>query len=97
MRDILILKYPDVMNEIVGRRPNNSLFHAEATLLLRAAREKGGLGGRHIEVHADRAMCWSCDKVLPKLGLELGNPTVTFVNRRTGSHRSMRDGYWVER
>jgi hypothetical protein len=24
-------------------------------------------------------MCYSCDKVLPKIGLELGNPTVTFI------------------
>lgn len=82
MRDVLIRKYPDIMKtERIGRKPNDAVFHAEANILMRVARENGGtLSGRSIEMYSDRAMCSdSCPIVLPKLGLELGNPTVTFV------------------
>ena len=94
-RDTLIEKYPTVMKaENVGEKPNDAMFHAEATVLLRAARENGGtLAGRTLEVFADRPMCASCRKVLPKLGLELGNPTVTFVDD-TGLRLTMRNGQW---
>ena len=38
-RDILIRRHPDVMERgNVGRFPNDALFHAEATVLFRAAR-----------------------------------------------------------
>jgi len=93
--DALIARHPDVMNSNnVGGRPNDALYHAEATVLLRAARFNGGsLAGRRFEVHTDRPMCWSCETVLPRLGLELGNPTVTFVGPN-GTRLTMRNGGW---
>jgi hypothetical protein len=95
MRNALIRKYPDVMKQDnIGQKPNDALFHAETTVLLRAARQNGGtLKGRTIEVYVDRSMCGSCEKVLPKVGVELGNPTVTFVDR-AGRSRTMKDGDW---
>jgi hypothetical protein len=98
LRAILLEKYPDRMNlENVGRIPNNALFHAETNVLLRAARAKGGtLAGRSLEVFTDRPMCPSCDKLLPLVGLELGNPTVTFIGPN-GVVKTMRDGVWIKR
>ena len=97
MRGILIEKYPDVMKQDnVGEKPNDALFHAEATILFRAARENGGtFAGRTLEVFADRPMCDSCKKVLPYVGLELGNPTVAFIDP-TGLRLTMRNGTWVK-
>jgi hypothetical protein len=97
MRDVLLQKYPDVMkNDNVGHRPNDALFHAETTLLLRSARENGGtLAGRSLEVFADNPMCASCDAVLPLVGSELGNPTVTFVGP-SGATKTMRNGAWID-
>ncbi len=97
MRDVLLEKYPDLMNsENIGQMPNNALFHAETTVLLRAARETGGsLAGRTLEVFSDRKMCNSCEIILPKVGMELGNPTVTFTGPK-GPPKTMRDGRWVE-
>jgi hypothetical protein len=94
VRDILINKYPGLMDaRDIGRFPNDAMFHAEATFLLRAAgRNSGTLAGRIIEVHVDRDVCRKCLRVLPKLALELGNPTVTFVNRWTGHRVTIRDG-----
>jgi len=96
-RTVLIEKYPNVMNtDDIGQFPNDALFHAEATCLLRAARANGGtLEGTVIEMTVDRVMCSSCRAVLPALGLELGNPTVKFIDPR-GFTRTMRDGYWIE-
>jgi hypothetical protein len=96
-RDTLIAKYPDIMEtRNIGRRPNDALFHAETTILLRAARANhGSLSDQEINVRIDRNMCKSCEKVLPKLGLELGNPTVTFVNPN-GVRRTMQDGKWMD-
>jgi hypothetical protein len=96
-RKVLIEKHPNVMNtDDIGQFPNDALFHAEATCLLRAARANGGtLEGHEIEVTVDRVMCPSCRTVLPALGLELGNPTVRFVDPR-GFVRVMRDGLWIE-
>jgi hypothetical protein len=75
--------------------PNNTLFHAETTVLLRAARENGGtLAGRMLEVYSDRELCNNCKIVLPKVGLELGNPTVTFIDD-AGRRLTMRDGIWL--
>jgi hypothetical protein len=76
LRAKLIEKYPDVMDsDEAGRRPNDALFHAETTALLRAARANGGtLAGRTLEVHSDRALCPSCSEVLPLVGVELGDP-----------------------
>jgi hypothetical protein len=97
MRNALIAKYPDIMQtESTGQKPNDAVFHAEANVLLRAARENSGtLSGRTLEVHSDREMCNSGPVVLPKLGLELGNPTVTFVEPN-GERRTMRNGKWTE-
>lgn len=84
IRDSLIQSYPSRMNtDNIGQFPNNAVFHAEATCLLRAARANGGtLAGKVIEVHVDREMCRSCKQILPYIGLELGNPTVTFKDPR---------------
>jgi len=47
-----------------------------------------------LELHTDREMCsTSCPIVLPKLGLEYGNPTVTFVGP-SGNRKTMSDGNW---
>jgi hypothetical protein len=96
-RDALVRKYPDIMNtRNVGQIPNDALFHAEATILFRMARANGGtLAGQVIEVHTDRPMCpHSCPPVLPKLGLELGNPMVTFVGPN-GERRTMWNDGWL--
>jgi hypothetical protein len=97
VRDILLQKYPDVMKrDNIGEKPNDALFHAEANVLLRAARENGGtLAGQTLEVFADRGMCDSCGKVLPYIGLELGNPSVTFIDP-AGRRLTMRNGVWVK-
>jgi hypothetical protein len=80
----------------IGQAPNNSLYHAEATILLRAARDNGGsLAGRTITVDVDREVCWSCEKALPLLGMELGNPSVTYVERSTGITSIMTNGRWL--
>jgi hypothetical protein len=43
LRRILIQKYPNLMrSDNIGQKPNDALFHAEATVLFRAARENGG-------------------------------------------------------
>lgn len=96
-RDTLIAKYPDLMETgIIGRYPNNALYHAKSTILLRAARaNRGSLSGQRIIVRSDRNMCRSCKKVLPKLGLELGNPAVTFINPN-GVTRTMWNGKWLD-
>jgi hypothetical protein len=97
MRDILVQKYPDVMStDNIGRMPNDALFHAETTVLLRAAKENGGtLAGRELEIRADRMLCRSCDAVLPYVGRELGNPMVTFVGPDE-VRKTMRDGVWID-
>jgi len=97
MRPKLIEKYPDVMaQDNIGQKPNDALFHAEATVLFRAVRENGGtLAGRKLEVFSDRPMCPSCEKVLPYVGLELGNPTVTYIDR-AGRTLTMKDGGWLK-
>ena len=95
--DVLVEKYPKTMSvENIGGIPNNSLYHAESTILLRAARDNGGtLAGRTLEIHVDRPVCWSCDVALPMLGLELGNPTITLVEPG-GAARTMRNGDWLD-
>jgi hypothetical protein len=82
LRSTLIEKYPETMStDNVGQFPNDSLFHAEVTCLLRAAHANGGsLEGRTVVMHVDRTMCDRCEKVLPLVGLELGDPMVTFVD-----------------
>lgn len=40
-------------------------------------------------------MCRHCEIVLPKVGLELGNPEVTFIDP-FGNVKTMRDGVWIK-
>ena len=96
MRTTLLTKYGDLLStENIGWMPNNAIYHAEATLLLRAARENSGtLEGQILEVHVDRITCPSCPTVLPLIGRELGNPTVIFVDNR-GKIVVMHDGKWM--
>jgi len=96
VRDAAVAKYPEQLaTENLGRIPNNAFYHAEATVLFRTARANGGsLFGRELTVHTDTVMCsTSCPTVLPILGLELGNPRVTFVDPR-GERRTMHNGKW---
>jgi hypothetical protein len=97
LRDSLIEFHPSRMNtDNIGQFPNNAVFHAEATCLLRAARANGGsLAGKTIEVTVDREMCPSCENILPLIGLELGNPAVTFVDP-VGRVRKMHNGKWID-
>ncbi len=96
-RDSLIRKYPDEMRfDNIGRTPNDSLFHAESTILLRAAKDNGGsLANRSMEIYVDQPVCDSCGKMLTKLGLELGDPYVVYVERNTGLRNEMWNGKWL--
>lgn len=93
MRDVIVRYDPALQRAAErGQRPTDAFFHAETTVLLRAARENGGtLAGRTLEVVVDGRLCPSCEKVLPKVALELGNPTITFTDR-TGRRLTVRDG-----
>jgi hypothetical protein len=80
----------------LGQKPNDSLFHAESTILLRAAKDNGGsLANRSMEIYVDQEVCFSCGKALTKLGLELGNPYVVFIERDTGLRNEMWNGKWL--
>jgi hypothetical protein len=93
-REKLALKYPDVIKtENAGWTPSNSFFHAESTMLMRAARESGGtLAGKNLEVTIDKDICGNCTSILPRLGLEMGNPTVVFTNSLNGKTWILRNG-----
>jgi hypothetical protein len=82
LRDRLVEKYPTIMSvDKLGEAPNNALFHAETNVLLRAAETNGGtLAGRSLDIYVDRAFCSNCQVVIPLVGLELGNPTLTYVD-----------------
>ena len=97
LRKILLEKYPDKFaTSNIGRMPGDALFHAKTTVLLRSARQSGGiLTGRTLTVFGDTVLCNNCKDLLPYIGLELGNPTVTFVDP-DGSSRTMRDGSWMK-
>lgn len=98
MRDRLVGLYPEIMEtDYLGRYPNSALFHAETNALMRAAANHGGtLNGRSLVIRVDRKLCPNCQKVLPKIGFELGNPQVEIIDA-TGSVWIMRDGVWVRR
>lgn len=100
LRDALKEKYPDdFKGDNLGNMPNNALYHSETTVLLRAARQNGGaLTGMNLEVYSDRQLCNNCEKILPYVGVELGNPTVTYLYGPKGSEKAktMRDGRWLE-
>jgi len=95
VRGDMIKKYPDLLKtKNIGQKPNDALYHAEATLLLRIAGENGGtLAGQTLEIHVDGEMCPSCEIVLPLLVRELGSPTVTFIDDK-GLRRTIRNGDW---
>jgi hypothetical protein len=97
MRDTLIDRYPAAMSIAdIGRFPNDAVYHAEATVLLRVARDNGGsLANREFEIYVDREMCWRCEKIIPSLGLEVGNPLVVYVNTKTGERQTMLNGRWL--
>lgn len=97
MRDILVKLYPEVMRaDNLGWKPNDALFHAEATALLRAAGvRRNSLAGRTVSISVDRELCRSCEVVLPKMGVELGNPTVRFQDP-DGRVKTMKDGRWLD-
>ena len=95
MREQLLRRYPGVLiTQNRGRMPNNSIYHAEATVLLRTARAKGGtLKGLKIVINVDREFCQSCEEVLPSLVFELGDPEVTIIDPY-GFHGTMQGGRW---
>jgi hypothetical protein len=95
-RDSMVVKYPDDMSRgNIGWAPNDALYHAEATVLLRAWEQNDRtLEGKELLVVVNRKMCdTSCPTVLPLLGLELGNPRITFVDDKSRV-RIMKDGKW---
>jgi hypothetical protein len=55
----------------------------------------GTLEGRELTIFVDGKMCPSCVILLPRIGMELGNPTVRFIDR-WGRTRTMKDGQWEE-
>ncbi|MGD9671521.1 MAG: hypothetical protein AB7U75_21145 [Hyphomicrobiaceae bacterium] len=68
----------------------------EANALMRAAQVHGGtLSGREIEMRTDRELCWSCETLLPRIALQLGNPDVRIIDG-TGMLWILRDGIWIE-
>ncbi len=48
-----------------------------------------------MEIHVDREVCDSWGKVLQKLGVELGDPYVVYVERDTGTKSIMWHGQWL--
>ena len=93
LRDRLLSNYPDRF-ESIGT-PTNALYHAETNIMLRLARDNGGtLAGRKLEIFTDTPLCGNCRSVLPFVGKELGNPTVTFIGPN-GRRDTMKDGTWV--
>ena len=95
MRDNLLISDPDVMRiDNTGQKPNDAVYHAEATALMRAASMSGGsLQGKYIDIYVDRRMCESCEVVLPLITRELGYPTVRLTDI-FGKRRTLRYGSW---
>ncbi len=93
LRATVVQKHPELADpDNIGRRPLNAFYHAETNVLLRAARQHGGsLAGRTLEVFGDRELCRNCKEILPYVGVELGNPTVTFIEP-DGTRWKMRNG-----
>jgi len=100
LRAVILRRYPHLAKGPgISEVPLDAFFHAETNLLLRAARENGGsLAGQTFDVFVDNETCSSCKTVLGYVGLELGNPTVAFINSRTGRAMGVvRDGKWHPR
>lgn len=100
LRATILRKYPHLLKgRNRGQFPLDAFFHAETNLLLRAARKNGrSLVGRSLDVFVDNETCLSCQDVLGVIGMELGNPTLTFINSTTGRIMGVvRDGEWHPR
>jgi hypothetical protein len=84
LRDTLIRETRGIMNPTnIGGYPNDGVFHAETTALLRAAKANGGtLAGKTLEIVVNGQMCPSCIRILPSVATQLGNPTLYFTDRR---------------
>jgi hypothetical protein len=93
--DAMVDRFPGVMNRNnIGGKPNDSLYHAEATILFRVRDAFGGtLTNRTLNITVDRPMCDSCRDVLPSLGIHLGNPRVSYYDR-SGLKGVMHEGRW---
>lgn len=93
MRDTLIAKYPEIMaTDNSGYMPNNAMYHAEATTLLRAAQANGGtLRGRELDIFVDNRVCNNCRDVLPLLTPELGQPIVRITDQN-GRQTTIKNG-----
>ena len=85
-RNALVDLYPrDMQSGNYGWKPNNALYHAEASVLLKIARSNAGtLRGRVLNVFVENPICYNCKVVLPLLARELGNPTVNIIDLKTG-------------
>jgi hypothetical protein len=59
-----------------------------------ATRDGGSLAGQTLKVYVDRRICPSCRELLPRIGLELGNPTVTFIDHG-GNQLTMQNDEWL--
>ena len=97
MRDVMIEAYPEIMSTTNrGWKPNDALYHAEATMLLRAATKNGGkLTGKTITIRVDRNLCGSCEIVLPALSEKLGNPRIEIIGPNGGKWILV-NGKWIE-
>jgi hypothetical protein len=62
----MLEQFPAIMDSRnVAGGPNNALYHAEATILLRMKEALGGtLAGRSFRVTIDRPMCDACQNLL---------------------------------
>ncbi|MEM7303583.1 MAG: hypothetical protein AAF468_21090 [Pseudomonadota bacterium] len=91
MRETLIQSNPETMARAnIGWRPNDALYHAEATILFRMAALNGGtLRGRDIEMTVDRPVCGSCQVIIPLVAQRLGirNLTIRELGGRVWTSR----------
>jgi hypothetical protein len=97
LQTVLVQRFPhQARGRALTQYPLGVLYHAETNVLLRAARANGGtLAGRTLEVFVDGVTCNNCRRVLGHVGHALGNPTVTFINSRTGRVMGVvRNGRW---
>jgi hypothetical protein len=94
--DLMLEQFPRVINRRnIGSKPNDALYHAESTILLRMKEAFGGtLAGRTFRVTVDREMCSSCVEVLPRLGVHLGDPRVSYYDN-VGLQGIMQHSRWL--
>jgi hypothetical protein len=88
--DSVIEQYPMI------RPQQKAFYHAESTILFRMSEAFGGtLTGRSLRVTVDREICGACEQVLPRLGVYLGNPSVSFYDR-LGFKGIVQDRDWFQ-